>query len=563
MSFALRYYQEDAVVALWEHFASRTDNPIIALPTGTGKSIVIAEFIRSAMSYYPATRVLKLTHVKELIDQNFRELVGLWPLAPAGIYSAGLNRKEVRPITFAGIASVVRKAALFGHIDIVLIDECHLVSPHDETSYQNFIADLQKVNPLVKVIGLTATPYRLGQGKLTDPVETSAGPRPSLFGHICYDLTGLDAFNRLVAEGYLAPLVAKRTNHDLDVSKVRTTAGEFNQADLQAMVDRDSITRAAIGEVERQASENNRRRWLVFATGIDHSDHVALELKDRGIAARSVHSKTGSTERDEAVAWFKAPDDGRVRALVNNGVFTTGFNCPEVDLIAMLRPTKSAGLWVQMLGRGTRPAPGKTNCLVLDFAGNTKRLGPVNDPVIPLRKGKKQPGDAPVKVCEACGTYNHASVRYCTHCGAEFERAVKFSDQADTTEVMRGSSPQVEVIAVDSVQYLPHFPRDKSKPTSLKVIYTCALNQYSEWICLEHPGYPGKKARDWWDERSDYTAPATVEEAMSMIDGLASPSHIRVWLNTNHPRVMAYDFSGTGFGEKPVKPEKNDGSVPF
>jgi len=566
----LRYYQEDAILAIYDYFMRTIGNPIVAMPTGTGKSVVIAEFIRSVFAYVPGQRIIMVTHVKELIDQNFKKLVQVWPMAPAGIYSAGLSRKEIRPITFCGIASVVKKAILFGHVDLVLVDECHLISPHDETSYQNFIADLQKINPKVKVIGFTATPYRLGQGLLTMPIITKKGPRPSLFTDICYDITGMSAFNRLVREGFLAPLVAKRTVEKLEVEDVGTSMGEFNLGELQAAVDKMEVTRRAITEAIEQsvAEERPRTRWLVFATGIEHSDHVAAELNSRGIVARSVHSKTSAGERDKAVEWFKE-DSSEVRALVNNGVFTTGFDCPAIDLIVMLRPTQSPGLWVQMLGRGTRPAPGKVNCLVLDFAGNTKRLGPINDPVLPRRKGEKGGGEAPVKICEACGTYNHASVRFCTCCGQIFPERVKIVAQAATEEVMRSDQPQVDIFPVSHVTYAPHFPRDVSKPPSLHVVYSCGpYRKFSEWVCLEHDGFAGKKARDWWRVRALDEPPPTVEDAMHLVDGLMSPTHIRVWVNQRHPQIMDYDFNGKAFGklDKVIssgKPEILDEDVPF
>lgn len=556
MQLQVRYYQEEAVLALYRYFEEKRGNPIIALPTGTGKSIVISEFLRSVFSYFPGQRVMMLTHVKELISQNFAKLVESWPLAPAGIYSAGLNRKEIRPITFAGIASVVKKAADFGHIDFVMIDEAHLVSPHDETSYQNFIADLQKVNPQLKVIGLTATPYRLGQGLLTNPIETKKGPRPSLFTDICYDLTGLHAFNRLIDEGFLCPLIPKRTDEVLNVETVKITAGEFNLNELQAAVDKLEITRRAIAEVIDKANTEARprTRWLIFAAGIEHSDHVAAELRERGINARSVHSESPGKHRDESVKWFKEQSDD-CRAIVNNGVFTTGFDCPEIDLIVILRPTNSPGLWVQMLGRGTRPAAwaGKVNCLVLDFAGNTKRLGPINDPKIPKRRGVKGGGEAPVKVCEPCGTYNHASARFCICCGTRFPERVKISEAASTAELVKSDKPQAAVFAVDHVEYLPYLPRNPSKPPSLRVVYSCGkVRRFSEHICLEHDGYAGKKARDWWRERAAEDAPASVEEATQRTGRLRSPKFIRVWLNQHHSPILAFDFTGETLGKPDV-----------
>jgi DNA repair protein RadD len=369
---------------------------------------------------------MKLTHRKELISQNLDKLMAVWPTAPAGVYSAGLGRKDASyPIIFGGVGTVARGAPeLFGRIDLLLIDECHLVSPNESTMYQKVIAGLKEINPYLKVIGFTATHYRLGHGMLTD--------EGGLFTDICFDMSTVDAFNWFIDEGYLIPLHPKKVIAELDTSKVAIHGGEFKQNELQAAVDHDEITYGACQEM--LAYGLDRKCWLVFASGIDHTIHVAAMLDSLGIRTTFVHSKMSNGERDKNLADFKA---GRYQAIVNNGILTTGFDHPAIDLIGMLRPTQSPSLWVQMLGRGTRPvyADGfdlsttegrltaihngpKHNCLVMDFAGNTRRLGPINDPVLPKRRGKGGGGTAPVKLCEHCGTYNHASVRFCISCGS-------------------------------------------------------------------------------------------------------------------------------------------------
>jgi DNA repair protein RadD len=517
------------------------------LPTGTGKSLVIAEFIKRAFQTYPTSRFIKLTHVKELIEQNYKTLIRQWPTAPCGIFSAGLGRKQSNlPITFAGIASVVNCAEEFGHIDMVFIDEAHLVSPKDGTMYQKFLTILRNRNPMLKVVGFTATHYRLGQGLLTE-----AG---GLFTDVCFDLTYLEAFNWLINEGYLCPLIPKRTNAELNLDAVRIQAGEYVQKDLQEAVDREEITFATLKETLAYASDRNH--WLVFASGIEHAVHVRDMIESFGIPATVVHSKMSDGERDRNIADFKA---GKYRAMVNNGILTTGFDFPEIDLIVMLRPTQSPGLWVQMLGRGTRPvyaegfdlstsrgrlgaqqAGPKKNCLVLDFAGNTRRLGPINDPVIPRKKGKKGCGHAPVKTCEVCGVYNHASVRFCTACGAEFHSQIKFGPNASTDELIRQGTPEVSKFKVDRVTYSVH--RKEGRPDSIEVSYFTGLRMFKEWVCLEHEGYAKKKSRDWWRQRTSHAdnVPQTTFEAMQRITNLRVPTHINVWVNKKHPEIMGY-----------------------
>ena len=551
----LRWYQREGIQAFFDYFARYTGNPIGAFPTGTGKSYIIAYFLWETFRQWPAQRVMMLTHVKELIAQNFAELVELWPSAPAGIFSAGLGRKEVRPIVFAGIKSVVGKGSLFSHIDLVIIDECHLVSPADDTAYEGFVAELRAINPKCKVIGLTATPYRLGQGLLTEPTDRDGKIKPPLFTDICYDITGVDAFNRLIAEGYLCNLIPKQTASKLDVSGVKIIGGEFAQGALQDAVDKDEVTYACIQETIQLA--HDRKHWLVFATGVRHSEHVASMLDACGVSAAVVHGKTPGDKRDDYVKKFKA---GEIRALVNPIVFTTGFNFPAIDCIVDLAPTSSASRHVQKYGRGTRVAPGKPNCLVLDFAGNTKRNGPINDPVIPKRRRRKgeaaeEERGAPVRLCPHCATWNHARALVCITCKGEFPPpSVNINPDASTDALIVGAAPVVEVFKVDRVEYRKHTPHYMSgKPPSLRVEYFAGLRLFTEWICLEHEGYPAKKARDWWRNAAndfDTEPPTTIDDALACLEVLQRPSHIRVWVNTKQPRIMDYDYSGSAFGNQ-------------
>lgn len=551
MIIQARSYQAEAVSALWEYFGTKAGNPVVAMPTGTGKSVVIAMFLESVFKQYRDQKILVLTHVKELIEQNYTKLVQLWPGAPAGINSAGLGKRDTHDrIIFAGIGSVAKHAGQFGRVDLVLIDEAHLVSPKEATMYQNFLAALKEGNPYLKVIGFTATPWRLGQGSIT------AG-EGSIFTDVAFDITGLAAFNRLIAEGYLAPLVPRRTGTLLSVDGVHMRGNEFIQGELQKAVDKDEVTEAALKEAMQMGGD--RKHWLIFASGVQHAENIANMLSSMGVPAVAIHSKMGDDPRDAAIRDFKA---GRYVAAVNNNVLTTGFDFPCIDFILMLRPTASPVLWVQMLGRGTRPCKcgcGKTDCLVGDFAGNTRRLGPINDPVIPGPKGKGG-GEAPVKECSSenlkkdkdgvlplgCNTYNHTSVRNCTSCGAEFSFECKLQYEASSAPIIKGDLPIVEVFKVQHITYTQH--NKQGKPPAMRVSYYCGLHSYSEYVCLQHGGFAAKKGRDWWRERSTVPAPETTEEALRLADGLHVVTHLRVWVNTKYPQIMAHCYDGTAFG---------------
>lgn len=536
-----RWYQEDAINSIFDYFAHKSGNPVLAMPTGTGKSIVIAEFIRRVLNWWPRQRLIVATHVKELIGQNAEKMAAVWPHAPYGIFSAGLGAKDnMQPIIFGGIQSMYKCAEVFGHRDLLIIDECHLLNPKDGTMYLAFIEALKKVNPHLKVIGLSATIYRMGQGYITDG---------SLFTDVCYDLTTIDAFSRLLAEGWLSPLIPKRTNIEIDTSNLHISSnGDYVQTELESAAER--ITYEALQEAMRYA--NNRYSWLVFCAGVKHARKTMDMLNHYGVRATIVHSNTKDfkmtdDERDANLAAFKA---GEYRAITNNNVLTTGFDHPPIDMIVMLRATLSTPLWVQMLGRGTRPFGGSTlfppkhNCLVLDFAGNTRRLGPINDPVIPKRKGGGG-GEAPVKVCEACGTYNHISARFCVGCGEAFEIAPKITTQAGTDELIRSELPLVETFSVNRVFYYRKSSKKKPLPY-MQVVYFCdgVVTPFKENVMLEHDGYASKRAREWWRTRHPGEPPDTIEEALQKVSELRVPHRIRVWVNKEYPEILGHEYDG-------------------
>ncbi|QXN71399.1 helicase [Rhodobacter phage RcHartney] len=548
--FESRWYQDEAEYAIFDYFAKgNRGNPVVAMPTGTGKSVVISRFVKRAFELFPGQRMIMLTHVKELIEQNADKMRSIAPNIPVGIYSAGLKEKCSfgSPLIFGGVQSVapaIKKAieastALagfphFGHRDLLLIDECHLLSPSDDTTYQFVYNELLKVNPFLKVVGFTATPYRLKQGMITDG---------GVFTDICYDLTTIDSFNRLIAEGYLAPLIPRPTNTVIDVSNVGIVAGEYNKKQLEEAVDNDETTFAGVKEMVELGADRACR--LVFAAGVKNAEKIAAMLNYLGVPAAAVHSDNSAGENDRRIAAFKS---GELRALVNANKLTTGFDHPPIDLIGMFRPTLSPGLWVQMLGRGTRPSPktGKTNCLVLDFARNTPRLGPINDPRIPGRPKPGQTGDMPVRICDCCGVYNHAGARFCINCGTEFTFENKLFTTAGTQDLIKGDAPVIETFPVRKVIYNLHEKRDANgsltSPPMIKVSYFAGLQTFNEYVMLEHGGFVGKKARQWWQQRHAEDPPATTYQALQRVAELRQPRSIRVWLNKKYPEILSCEW---------------------
>lgn len=529
-----RWYQHEALAALWQYLQTKKGNPLVAMPTGTGKSLVIAEFMRGIFKVNPRSRFIVATHKEELIVQDMEELVGMWPGAPCGVYSAALKRKDAKqPIIFASIDSAVLRPELFGHVDYLLVDEAHLVDHRNAARYAKFIAALTKVNSSLRVIGFTATPYRMGLGMLTNG---------DVFDDVAYNLCSMDKFNRLLDEGYLAPLIPREPDEELDITGVHIRAGEYVSAELQRVVDVEEKSALILEEAQQLAK--NRNSWLIYCTGKAHCENIAKHLNTViGIPSTYVHSGLRGGERQKRIENFKK---GNYRALVNADILTTGFNFPALDCIIVLRPTASVGLWVQMLGRGTRPAKGKTDCLVLDFAGNTRRLGPINDPVIPHKKGKGKGGTPPVRVCPVCHVYMHASLRSCTNCGYVFPVEDRLDVDASTAKLVATEDDTlINDYSVKSMTCIRH--TKTGKPDSLRIEYRCGLRTFKQYLCFEHQGYAAvAAARKWVQLGGEDPAPWTIDEALRRVDELRIPKSITVSeTRKGYPEIIGMDVDLT------------------
>ncbi|HKD37693.1 MAG TPA: DEAD/DEAH box helicase family protein, partial [Pirellulales bacterium] len=306
----LRPYQRASIDALFDYWAGNGGNGLLVLPTGAGKSLVMAALLKELLRDYPILRIGVVTHVRELIQQNFLELMKLWPQAPAGIFSAGLGRRDMRSqILFMGIQSVWNKTAQLGAFDILLVDEAHLIPPSTETTYGKFIERLKDETPDMRIVGLTATPYRLGTGLL----HRGQG---RIFDDVVYDANVGD----LIDHGYLSPLVSKATVQKLDVSGVHRRGGEYIEKELQIAVDQEWITRAAAKEIAEFGKD--RKSWIAFCTGVNHSINVRNAVRELGITCETVTGETPKGERDRIITAFK---QGHIRCLTSVGVLSTGF----------------------------------------------------------------------------------------------------------------------------------------------------------------------------------------------------------------------------------------------
>lgn len=420
----LRPYQQRAVDEVVRYWRAGRNDPLAVLPTAAGKSLILAATAEFVTSKRGATgRVLVLAHKKELVAQNAEKLRKACPGVTVGVYCAGLGSWDIGQITCASRDSIAGKVHLLGRIDLIIIDEAHMVSAKEQTRYAQIIAEIRKMRPGAQVLGLTATPYRLDQGYLTQG-------EGALFTAIAVDIS----VRELLSEGYITPIVTADVSAEINTSGVRTSMGDFAAADLELAADIDEVTGAVVEDL-LTAFASGRRSAMVFCCGVEHCHHVAQALMARGVTVGVVTGETPTDERDKTIAAFVRGD---LQTIVNMDVLTTGFDAPCVDVIALIRPTKSTTLYVQIVGRGCRlidwqignlptaearieaiNASIKPDCLLLDYGGNIARHGPIDDVNI-KEVGKKGEGKAPVKLCKVCRQEQPAGVRVCIGCGTEF-----------------------------------------------------------------------------------------------------------------------------------------------
>ncbi|MBL8812526.1 MAG: DEAD/DEAH box helicase family protein [Planctomycetaceae bacterium] len=552
----LRHYQNDAVQAVYQHLQERNDNPVVVLPTGAGKSWVIAQ-LAADVSLRWNGRVLVLAHRRELLEQNADKLRQLNGQLKIGLFSAGLRRKDsTHPVIFAGIQSIWKKACDFPPFDIVIIDECHLINPDEEGMYRRFLADLRVINPQLRVIGLTATPYRLKTGRICSP--------DGFLNQICYEV----GVRELIVQGYLSPLITKAGREKVDTSGVQVRGGEFVAGLLESLMDEPQLVEAACRETMQQTRD--RKSVLIFASGVRHGQHVAQRLKtEHGVECGFVTGETPSGERDRLLERFKSGD---LRFLCNVNVLTTGFDAPNVDCVVLLRPTMSPGLYYQMVGRGFRLAPGKQNCLVLDFGGNVLRHGPVD--AIQIEKREAAGGEAPLKECPICQSMILAGYATCPHCGYTFPPPDKQKHEAQATEAsILSAGANDEQYEVLDIFYRVHRKKDAGPdaPKSMRVDYQLGLNHWqSEFICFEHTGYARQKAEAWWQQRSPDPVPDTAEAAVTLANaGALRVTHaitVRSVPGERFDRIVKYDLGSAPEGrleESIVSTVPDDDEVPF
>ena len=500
----LRDYQFDAIVNLWDYWRQgRGTAPLIVAPTGAGKSILIAEIIQRVIKNKPTVRFAMVTHVKELIEQNLEALQ--IPSFMVGICCAGLGRVDVnRRITLASVQTACRHD--LGHIDLLIIDEAHLIPRKAKSMYGQLIANLRQTNQLLRIVGFTATPYRLDSGLLID------GP-DAVFDGIAHSTEICD----LIKRGYL---VRPITSSNFEMDNLQKQRGEFT-----AKSQSKSLSQNLYEVISDIVHTTHDKRTLIFCPQIEMAEKIAEMLDEEGLDAASVSSRNSDDDRRDIIDRFKT---GKLTHLTNVNLLTTGSNIPEIEAVCLCRATTSPGLYVQMVGRGLRTAPGKTECLVRDYGGNALRLGPIGFPKI------KDKTKAPARICEKCMTIIPPQGP-CPQCGhaqpvpEHFNGAGKSDDT--TVDLFKSFQGDIvgwdhppEMLQVDMVGVEP-WKAQSGKMTLVLQFVTepDSRNQHRSeqhhrlWLCPEHTGFARKKFIMMWHDACDTKPPDTVAEAIIRI----------------------------------------------
>lgn len=554
----LRYYQRDALDALYAYWQDGGGNGLIVLPTGAGKALVIAKLIEELLADYPDMRIINVTHSANLVSQNFKEFIGLSPFAPAGIYSAGLGRRDARAqILFAGIQSVWNKVEQLGEIDLVIVDEAHAISRNANTQYGKFFKEVRRRNPDSRTCGTTATDYRMDSGRLTDDLEDDetidedGNPvRFKLFDDVVFETE----IGELMDAGYLTRLTSSKTTAKIDLKGVGTRGGEYIPGQLSDAAER--IIEAAVAE--DMAISADRRAGLFFSTSKDNARHIRDAIRRHGRTCEALTSDNAH-EQERIFNDFKA---GKLWAISSVSMITTGTNFPFVDFISLILSTKSPGKLVQILGRGTRNCAGKTDCLIADHGKNLAYHGPI-DQIRPKAPGKGD-GEQPRKRCPdgteagdvpdengavGCGEMIPISVMECHCCGYIFppNEEEKITAHADNAPVLSTEKPWFPVKS----RKFWHHPGKAGKPDTVKVSYIIGLHAVNQWLCPGHPsgGFAKGQADRWWIQHGGVRpAPKAVLEWLERADELQPTSEVQLDYERNpkYPGVKAFRVAPVG-----------------
>lgn len=530
-SITLRGYQQQAVDNTIGYLTTEAGNPILALPTGAGKGWIIAHVIQYIRANWPGKRILMAVHNKDLVEDTSSRSQSILQGEPVGVNCAGLRRKDwTHDVLFGSVQSMARKAELLGSRALLIVDECHLVGNMDTAGYGQLLTKLRDNEPGVRILGLSATPWRVGMGLLTN------GP---VFDDIIINMCDIEGMQMMFDNGWLVPPVTRRADNQIDTASLKTRNGDYTQKSLGTAMT-DDVTELALQEFCEKAYD--RACWLVFALSIEHADKCGSILNAMGIPTGVMHSAKSKEENARILAMYKS---GQLRCVVNKDMLTTGIDIPRIDAIAMLRPTQSSSLWVQMVGRGLRAHPegGKLNCLVMDYGGNIERCGPINAPLVPPvagtgAKGQPKPdadaesaGVAPMRICEECGTYNFLAATICEGCGCYLTELKGEASEAAILAGVGGTSEKPKAGAYEVASRTFKLLKGGDGHKYLRITYetTCGMTVHKPLYFSVRAGSDYAPAGPkWWQRNMIRGAiPVDADDAIYMTSNLRPVTSFR------------------------------------
>lgn len=523
----LRPYQQAALAAVLE--AMRTERfLLVQAATGAGKTILFSALIRHCMERWNM-RIGVLAHREILVRQARDKLLSVWP---EGKDSIGLACASVshdvdlfRPVIIGSPQTLAGRLKEMPPLDLVIIDECHRVPPANEKSqYKTLLDTLEQYYPKIRVLGVTATPYRLGHGYIYGD-ECRPGKKnwwPKLHTKI--------GISTLQEQGFLVPLRAKQSDDVSDeLGSVGISKGEFNTSELSDVMEKELHIRSAVHAWKKYGE--GRSHVVAFCVTIRHAEKLKNAFLHAGISAAVIHSQMDREERMTALRSFET---GACRVICNVGVLTEGWDCTAVDCILMCRPTLSPALYVQMVGRGLRIHPGKTDCLLLDLSGNCVRHGDVDDPYVEVPSGKKKKNEEKkerMKVCPQCEFLVSMTFRECPECGYQWpETVIVEKGDVNMTDVSWGAQT-AKVSSWSASSYT-----SKNGNYLFRLSMSCAIQGVAMPVLVNHffdfEAQSGiwmqSRSRVAWRELAGTEPPMTVDEAVSRMGELHVPDHIQI-----------------------------------
>jgi len=490
-------------------FRYKTTPAIVNMPTGSGKAHVIAALIE--YYYKEGLRVLALAHRKELLEQLINKLS-----VPHGVYGASLGERDTQSqVIIAQIQSAYNQD--FPPFDVIICDECHMI-PNNQDLGQYWT--LINKHPQAKLIGLSATPFRLKDGKLD-------------WGEEVYKI----GYQLLLDQGFLSPLSNKLlTDATPDLSSVEVLAGEYVENQLATIMEDPALVDAAVRAII--AYSHDRHSCLIFCVSVAHAQLICDVLNNSGVPTHLITGDTNAGERETIIEQFKA-EYGEVRYIVNVNVLSVGFDAPNVDMIVCLRPTKSKALWEQMCGRGVRIAEGKKNCLLVDMAGNLNEHGALGSPFREKAKGESKSNG---KICPECEEYVKPLTKECPDCGYQWPEIEKpkVVHEYEANSSSRTVHSDIATYDVFWVKYRHHL--SKKGNDTLMVSYGCEHGKYrnvAEWVMKS-------KVKGWMAARGHILESniddCSWDDIVWHAEQCKKPKKITLDVSGEFPRILRYDW---------------------